>query len=253
MLKNYTKEKNMHARLKKLNKIVQNFLSKSRSYKKPDNLPEAQEPSTHSISLDLKDTSDLIYFEEYWGIHGTSENQFVGLIKSKKYQTNRSLREISQSTKNGFIYHDDVVVLAGAWIARDKTRNFLSIESVGAIEGYGPTLYVTILQMAFDDSYAGVSPTIIPGKVTARASRIWKQFSTRYAGIISFEDRSGPQHKDSWLNYIYSLEKSLINLKEMRGRYRLYLNLGNGRQTPRNDVFEMAKKGGEEHRKMQDS
>jgi len=203
-----------------------------------------------AVSFGLKDTSDLIFFEEYWGGRGSNDTQFVGLFKSRKYPTDKDLRKISRHRKQTVCYGDDAEVVAAAWVARDTANNILYVEAVGAVGGYGPTLYAAIFQMAFDDDNVGVSPSLKPGKTLQRASRIWQRFSTNYGDLIALQERGGEWTDEQWLNIVYSLRRPLLNLKAMRDRYRSYLRTG-GAGTPRDSVVEMAKKGPLEHRRLQ--
>lgn len=177
----------------------------------------------------IKSTDDLLFYEDN-AQFPTESLQFVGLFQSKycqamKVWTNKSWigRTFSRCPKRSSDIYEDAHFVAMAYVERHSGREIL-VNNIAALDGYGPTMYAALIQLAYDDKHVGVLPSQDPSKIVERAKRIWQRFSTDYPAKISLTPTGMSRHKESWLNNSYSLATPpLVDLDAMRNRYRNYL------------------------------
>lgn len=110
------------------------------------------------------------------------------------------------------------------------TSNILVVKNTAADDGYGPTLYAVLLELARAWALEGASPYNQPGKVAKKAKNIWLRFKTHsdYENkVLTSQLPISSGHSESWLNEVYSLtgRNPLISIKPMCKRGKNFLEI----------------------------
>jgi hypothetical protein len=181
--------------------------------------------------MPLKDHSDLLFFSEIDDSEDypvPTNEFFVGLYRDA------SLSQVLRCENSRFVRFGrwrlarslagPSPVLVAAALVRHKGGALL-IRNVGALPGYGPLLYASVLHLARARGRIGVIPSLDPAKILAKPKKIWLRFATdeEYSDKVAVERFDG-RHDESWLNMIYSLNagQDLFAFDEMRQKTAAY-------------------------------
>ena len=125
-----------------------------------------------------------------------------------------------QPKLSGMPAQSDLTCVAGASVG-EGGGNCLTVENVGAKQGYGPTLYAALLELARARKRDGVLPSRDPTKILPKPREIWRQFAqgSAYSTKIGMRGFSG-LHPEPWLNNAFFLKEGamLLPLQAMRNR-----------------------------------
>lgn len=189
--------------------------------------------------MPLKSTSDLLFYTDRDAKAVVTDPYLIGLFRSQYCQRAASRgvlgRWLSPTSFTGSV-PDDTTFVACAMVETVVTGEqqlpTIHMCTVGADEGYGPTLYAAILQFARNEELAGVLPSVTVPSMPPRPKAIWRQFSEAYDDKISLAPATQQVHAEPWLNHVYALKRGedLVDLAGMRQRYGVYM-----RHTRRND------------------
>lgn len=189
--------------------------------------------------MPLKSTSDLLFYTDRDAKAVVTDPYLIGLFRSRHCArvTSRGAlgRWLSPRSFKGSV-PDDTTFVACAMVETvvtgDQRLPTIHMRAVGADEGYGPTLYASILQFARNEALAGVLPSVSVAAMPPKPAAIWRQFSEAYDNKISLAPAAQEVHAEPWLNQIYALSHGaeLVDLSGMRERYGIYM-----RHTRHND------------------
>ena len=189
--------------------------------------------------MPLKHHSDLLFYSEIADtddIPYLSNQFFVGLYRDAalqpilKCESSRLVRfrrwmlarNLARPTPD---------FLAAALVRH--SRGALIIRNVGALSGYGPLLYASVLHLARARGHKGVSPSLEPTKILAKPKKIWQRFATdnEYADKVAVKAFDG-LHAEPWLNMIYSLipGHDLFDFDAMRSKANAYWGFWQSRE-----------------------
>lgn len=187
----------------------------------------------------LKHHSDLLFYSEIEDTEDApipTNEFFVGLYRDAAME--RVLRcENSRFVRFGrwllarSIERPEPVFVAAA-LVRHK-GGALIIRNVGALPGYGPLLYASVLHLARARRRIGVIPSLDPTKILGKPKKIWLRFATdeEYADKVAVERFDGI-HAEPWLNMIYNLnpDQDLFDFEAMRRKSRSYWRFWQSRE-----------------------
>lgn len=179
----------------------------------------------------LKHHSDLLFYSEIADDEDTpvpTHEFFVGLYRDA------ALQPILNCEGSRFVrfgrwmlarsLERPAPVFVAAALVRHK-GGALIIRNVGALPGYGPLLYASLLHLARARGRIGVIPSLDPTKILAKPKKIWLRFATdeEYADKVAVERFDGI-HPEPWLNMIYNLnpDQDLFAFDAMRRKARAY-------------------------------
>jgi len=179
----------------------------------------------------LKHHSDLLFYSEIEDTEDApipTNEFFVGLYRDAAME--RVLKcENSRFVRFGrwllarSIERPEPVFVASA-LVRHK-GGALIIRNVGALPGYGPLLYASVLHLARARRRIGVIPSLDPTKILAKPKKIWLRFATGedYVDKVAALPFDG-LHAEPWLNMIYNLNpgQDLFAFDDMRRNARAY-------------------------------
>lgn len=143
------------------------------------------------------------------------------------------------------------VCKAAAYIADDG--KILIVKNVGAEQGYGPTLFAVLMELARARGRKGVAAPNEPGSILEKPKLILQRFchGAEYEGKVQTTPASG-KHTEEWLNMLYSLEPkaTLLDYNCKRAKWKAYeafwQNWG-GSGYWRVDAFDMAQRSVDAH------
>ena len=182
----------------------------------------------------IKFCEEFIFYDSNLGVNNLNNINKTCLIGIYKSCTLKALDSFSQKSfleqicskkprRNPCIV-DDVKFIALAQV--NLISNKLFVKNVTSQNGYGPTLYALILQVAKKYGYSGVCPSQDPTKILDKPKEIWRQFSVNYPEQITLKPLSGKPHAEPWLNCCYELSgKDIIDLESMQYRRNRFLLL----------------------------
>lgn len=149
------------------------------------------------------------------------------------------------------VLNPKAVCKAAAYLQDDGS--VLTVKNVGAEQGFGPTLYVVLMELARKLGRKGVRPCDEPGKILNKPKLIWHRFynGPEYKGKVLTTPVSG-HHSENWLNMVYSLapDAALLNYKLKRAKWRRYEKFwkdSNGVRVWRESAFDTAKRSVDAH------
>lgn len=189
--------------------------------------------------MPLKHHSDLLFYSE---IADTEEipylsNQFfVGLYRDAALQPILKCESSRLVRFRRWMLARSLVRPLPVFVAAAMVRhsgNVLIIRNVGALPGYGPLLYGSVLHLARERRHKGVSPSLEPTKILAKPKKIWQRFATdkEYAGKVAVKPFDGV-HAEPWLNMTYSLipGQDLFDFEAMRSKANAYWGFWESRE-----------------------
>jgi len=149
------------------------------------------------------------------------------------------------------ISESEATCKAAAYLMDDGER--LWVQNVGAEQGFGPTLYAAVLELARARGRLGVCPSVEPGKILEKPKRIWEQFyrGAQYEGKVLTKQVPG-HHLEPWLNmsYCLALGASLLDYDRKRHEWKAYdafWTASNAITSWRDQAFEMARRSVNAH------
>lgn len=182
--------------------------------------------------MPLKSTSDLLFYTDRDAKALVTDPYLIGLFRSQhsaRVTARGALGRWLSPTSFAGSVPDDTTFVACAMVETvvtgDERLPTIHMCTVGADEGYGPTLYASILQFARNEELAGVMPSVTVAAMPPKPAAIWRQFSEAYDDKISLAPAAQGVHAEPWLNHIYALnrDESLVDLAGMRERYGVYM------------------------------
>ena len=189
--------------------------------------------------MSLKHHSDLLFYSEIEDTEDTpvpTHEFFVGLYRDA------SLNPILKCESSRFVRFGrwmldrSIDKPAPAFVAAALVRHqsgALVIRNVGALPGYGPLLYASVLHLARARGRIGVIPSHDPTKILPKPKKIWLRFATgeEYADKVAVEPFDG-LHAEPWLNMIYNLNpgQDLFAFDAMRRKARAYWRFWQSRE-----------------------
>lgn len=187
----------------------------------------------------LKHHPDLLFYSEIEDTEDTpvpTHEFFVGIYRDA------ALQPILKCESSRFVrfgrwmlarsFERPAPVFVAAALVRHK-GGALIIRNVGALPGYGPLLYASVLHLARARGRIGVIPSLDPTKILAKPKKIWLRFATdeEYTDKVAVERFDGI-HPEPWLNMIYNLNpgQDLFAFDAMRRKANAYWRFWQSRE-----------------------
>lgn len=181
--------------------------------------------------MPLKHHSDLLFYSEIADDEDSpipTHEFFVGLYRDA------ALQPILKCESSRFVrfgrwmlarrLEKPAPVFVAAALVRHQS-GALVIRNVGALPGYGPLLYASVLHLARARGHIGVIPSSDPSKILAKPKKIWLRFATGedYVDKVAVLPFDG-LHAEPWLNMIHNLnpDQDLFAFHVMRRKARAY-------------------------------